>query len=70
MPSTTHAQATPASSQSETIKRLAGLSNAVAALLAVADALPPTDRLGALDTCAKIADDVASDLFALIRGAA
>ena len=52
------------------MKRLAGMANAVASLLAVIDILPPSDQESALDTCVSIANDVASDLAGMIGGAA
>lgn len=60
---------TPAQSRSETIKRLAGSANAVAALLAAIDLLPEAGKHDVLATCSSIANDVARDLVALVGGA-
>ena len=65
-----HSIITSVQSQSETIKRLAGQANTVAALLSVFDSLPHEAKQSVLAHCADIADDIASDLFAAKRGAA
>lgn len=66
MPSGTH---TPEQS-SEIISRLTEKANAVAALLSALDFLPSDDCRNAMETCSALASDVASDLAALVGGAA
>jgi hypothetical protein len=50
------------------VKKLSGHAGALSALLAVIDIVPDEDRSTTLLTCARIADDVASDLSTLVGG--
>ncbi len=56
--------------RSAQIKRLAGLSNVVTALLGAVDTMLPADQDGALQLCADLADNVAGGLDNLLDGAA
>ncbi|ATQ78310.1 hypothetical protein CR152_30210 [Massilia violaceinigra] len=49
------------------IRRLAGLTNVVSALLAAIPILQPESQAGALQTCASMAADVADELDAITR---
>jgi|GEM_PF-5751582 len=64
MPSTT----TPV--QSPKIKLIAGQASTFAALLSVLHLLPPAEQPDTLTMLADFADELASDLAALVRGAA
>ena len=66
MPSTN----TPVQSQSEIIKRIAGYSNAVTALLETYDFIAAADQADILAVARSMADDVARDLAALVGSAA
>ncbi|MDQ1919399.1 hypothetical protein [Massilia pseudoviolaceinigra] len=66
MPSTN----TPVQTPSEIIKRIAGYSNAVTALLETYDMLPAADQADILAVASSMADDIARDLAALVGGAA
>ncbi|MDY7576009.1 hypothetical protein [Actimicrobium sp. CCI2.3] len=65
---TTISTTTPA--QFQTITRIAGQADALGALLAVIGILPAVDYQTTLATCSSLANDIASQLAALIGGAA
>ncbi|NHZ81856.1 hypothetical protein F2P44_21625 [Massilia sp. CCM 8695] len=52
------------------VKRLAGLTNVISALLAAIPILQRESQADALQTCASMAADVADELDALTRAAA
>ena|GEM_PF-6384406 len=57
---------TPAVSQSEIIKRIAGHANAVTALLEVFDIVPPAEQADIVAVAGSIANDIARDLATFI----
>lgn len=63
-------QSTLPSTRADSIKRISGDANTVAALLSVVGILPQADQQSALVTCAGIARGVSSDLDLLAGGAA
>jgi len=66
MPSTL----TPEKIRLDTIKHLRWQAKAVANLLSAIHLLPAADQQTTLDTTTRLADELACDLAALVRGAA
>jgi len=61
---------TPAELRRDTIKHLRWQAKAIANLLSAVHLLPAADQQATIDTTTRLADELASDLAALTRGAA
>jgi len=61
---------TPAELRHDNIKHMRWQAKAVANLLSAVHLLPAADQQATIDTTALLADELASDLAALTRGAA
>lgn len=61
---------TPEQSRLDTINHLRWQAKAVANLLSAVHLLPAADQQTTLDTTTRLADELASDLASLVRGAA
>lgn len=57
-------------SQSEQIRRLAGIADTIGAMLGVFALLPESGQADAIAVSAELADDLAQALAGIIRGAA
>ena len=61
---------TPVLSQSEQIRRLAGIADTIGAMLGAFTILPPAGQDDAIAVSASLADDLAQQLAAIAGGAA